>query len=112
MSHELPEADTVVRNLGLLATLKGPRPRLGAALRDIGAMKKAAVAIRAGRIVFVGPEADLAGSVRTTPNVIEVDAGGAAVIPGFVDAHTHLAYAGDRDEEIRVRLAGIRWRLT
>jgi imidazolonepropionase len=35
-----------------------------------------------------------------------VDAAGGAVLPGFVDAHTHLAYAGDRDEEIRRRLAG------
>lgn len=106
MSHELPEADTVVRRAGLLATLRGPRPRLGADLRDIGALKGAAAAFHDGRIVFVGPERDLAASVRTTASVIEIDAGGAAVIPGFVDAHTHLAYAGDRDEEIRARLAG------
>jgi imidazolonepropionase len=106
MSHELPVADTVVRNIGTLATLRGPRPRLGAALRGIGALRGGAVGIRAGRIVFVGPDSDLAASVRTTEGVIEIDAGGAAVIPGFVDAHTHLAYAGDRDDEIRARLAG------
>lgn len=106
MSHELPRADTVVRHAGLLATLKGARPRLGADLRDIGAIKSAAVAIHQGRIVFVGPESDLAAGVRTTANVIEIDANRAAVIPGFVDAHTHLAYAGDRDDEIRGRLAG------
>ncbi|MBX7184350.1 MAG: imidazolonepropionase [Vicinamibacteria bacterium] len=106
MSQPLPEADTLVRHAGLLATLRGPRPRLGAALRDLGAIRDAAVAMRAGRIVFVGPDADLGASVRTTANVIEIDAGGAAVIPGFVDAHTHLAYAGDRDDEIRARLAG------
>jgi imidazolonepropionase len=39
-------------------------------------------------------------------DLVEIDARGAAVIPGFVDAHTHLAYAGDRDDEIRARLAG------
>ena len=37
---------------------------------------------------------------------VELDAEGAAVVPGFVDAHTHLAFAGDRDDEIRQRLAG------
>jgi len=106
MSHELREADTIVCNLGTLATLGGPRPRAGAALRDIGVLEAAAVAIHRGRIVFVGPERDLKARVRTGENVVEIDAGGAAVIPGFVDAHTHLAYAGDRDDEIRSRLAG------
>jgi imidazolonepropionase len=37
---------------------------------------------------------------------VELDAAGGAVLPGFVDAHTHLAFAGDRDDEIRRRLAG------
>jgi imidazolonepropionase len=106
MSHELPEADTVVRNIGTLATLRGTRPRLGASLRDIGALSGACVAMHRGRFVFVGPERDLNAAVRTGANVIEIDAGGAGVIPGFVDAHTHLAFAGDRDDEIRARLAG------
>ncbi|MBK5256026.1 MAG: amidohydrolase family protein, partial [Vicinamibacteria bacterium] len=106
MSHELPEADFVVRDIGQLATLKGPRPRLGPALRDIGLVEKAAVASFQGRFVFVGPEADLDKGIKTSSQTQEVRAHGAAVIPGFVDAHTHLAYAGDRDDEIRARLAG------
>ena len=106
MSHQLPHADLVVRDIGLLATLRGPRPRLGADLRDIGILRNAAVAAHRGRIVFVGPEADLGAAVRIETNAVEVVAGGTAVIPGFVDAHTHLAYAGDRDEEIHARLAG------
>lgn len=106
MSQELPSADLVVRNIGLLASLKGPRPRRGSDMKDIGALKGAAVAAERGRIVFVGPEADLGRGVRTSQNVTEIDARGAIVLPGFVDAHTHLAYAGDRDDEIRARLAG------
>lgn len=106
MSHELPQADLVVRNIGQLATLRGDRPRLGLALRDIGILCNAAVAADRGRIVFVGLDADLGASVRTRSDPVEIDARGAAVIPGFVDAHTHLAYAGDRDDEIRARLAG------
>jgi len=106
MSHELPQADLVLRNVGQLATLRGPRPRLGPALRELGVVLNAAVAADRGRIVFVGPQADLGASIKTRPELVEVDAGGAFVIPGFVDAHTHLAYAGDRDDEIRARLAG------
>lgn len=104
MSHELPEADLVVRRIGLLATMRGPVPRVGAALRDIGLVRDAAVAACRGRIVFAGEEREL--RVRLTADAVEIDAAGAAVIPGFVDAHTHLAYAGDRDDEIRARLAG------
>jgi imidazolonepropionase len=106
MSHELPEADLVVRNIGLLATVKGPRPRLGAALRDLGLVRNAAVASDRGRFVFVGLDSEVNASVRMRTGAAEIDAEGAAVIPGFVDAHTHLAFAGDRDEEIRARLAG------
>lgn len=106
MSHELPAADLIVRHIGLLATLKGSRPRLGPELRDLGLQRNAAVAAHGDRIVFVGPEGDLGNGVRTSKNLIEIDAHGAAVIPGFVDAHTHLAYGGDRDDEIRARLAG------
>jgi imidazolonepropionase len=94
--------DLVVLNIGRLATLAGPAPRLGAAMNDLGIVENAAVAVTRGRITFAGPAAGLpAGAAART-----VDAAGAAVLPGFVDAHTHLAFAGDRDEEIRQRLAG------
>ena len=106
MSHELPHADLVVRNIAQVSTLRGERPRLGAAMRDLGIISNAAVAADRGRIVFVGPDADLDSGVSIRPNAVEIDARGASVIPGFVDAHTHLAYAGDRDDEIRARLAG------
>lgn len=106
MSHELPEADLVVRNIAQLATLSGGRPRLGAALRDLGIIRSAAVAADRGRIVYVGPNGDIGSGIRLRPGALEIDAHGVSVIPGFVDAHTHLAFAGDRDDEIRARLAG------
>jgi imidazolonepropionase len=95
-------ADLVVRNIGLLATLAGPVPRLGAAMGDLAVVERAAVVAVDGRIAYAGPEAGMpaADGARV------LDAGGAAVLPGFVDAHTHLVFAGDRDEEIRQRLAG------
>ena len=94
--------DLVVRNIGRLATLAGPAPRIGPALADLQVVENAAVAVSEGRITFAGPIADLpAGPAART-----IDAGGGAVLPGFVDGHTHLVFAGDRDEEIRQRLAG------
>jgi imidazolonepropionase len=64
------------------------------------------VASRAGRIVFVGTEAAFEAGVRADPDAIIVDAGGGTVLPGFVDPHTHVIYAGDRRDELRRRLAG------
>jgi imidazolonepropionase len=99
-------ADLVVRNIGLLATLAGPAPRRGPALRDIGPRGEAALAAAGGRIVWVGADRALSSEVSPAPGATLVDAEGGAVIPGLVDPHTHLAFAGDRDEEIRRRLAG------
>jgi imidazolonepropionase len=100
------QADLAVRRIGLLATLAGPAPRLGKALGDIAPLEDAAIAVQAGRVVWVGPDAGFAAAVRLHPGARELDAQGAAVVPGFVDAHTHLAFAGDRDDELRRRLAG------
>jgi imidazolonepropionase len=99
-------ADLVVRNVGMLATLAGPAPRVGPAMREIGLRHGAAVAASAGRIAWVGDERELDAAVRPAPGAAVLDARGGVVTPGFVDPHTHLAFAGDRDDEIRRRLAG------
>ncbi len=103
-------ADFLLRNVGRLATLAGAFPRTGPALRDIGLVEGAAVAAHRGRIVYAGPEAGVAAAVSLEAGATVLDAEGAAAVPGFVDAHTHLAYAGDRDDEIRKRLAGASYR--
>jgi len=102
--------DLLVRNIGLLATMAGPAPRRGRRMADAGYVPGAAVAAAGGRIVYAGAEAGLDQTIRPGPGAVTIDAGGAAVIPGLVDAHTHLAFAGDRDEEIRRRLAGASYR--
>ena len=99
-------ADLAVRRIGLLATLAGPAPRTGAAMRDLGLARDAAIAVAGGRVAWVGPDAGFDAAVVLRPGAETLDAGGAAVVPGLVDAHTHLAFAGDRDDEIRRRLAG------
>jgi imidazolonepropionase len=102
----LIDADLVVRRIGLLATMAGDAPRTGAGMRELGIRRDAAIAAAAGRIVWLGDDASFDSSVRMEPAAAVLDAEGAAVLPGFVDAHTHLAFAGDRDDEIRQRLAG------
>lgn len=99
-------ADLAVRHIGQLATLAGPAPRRGPQARELGLRENAAVAIAAGRIAWVGADAAFESEVRLAVGGEVIDAAGAAVVPGFVDAHTHLAFAGERDAEIRQRLAG------
>ncbi len=99
-------ADFALRRIGRLATLAGEAPRRGAGLRELALREQAALAASGGRIVWVGDEPDCDEAVALVPGATRLDAAGAAVVPGFVDAHTHLAFAGDRDDEIRQRLAG------
>lgn len=96
----------LIRNIGVVATLRGPVPRTGAALANLGLIHDAAVAVRHGRIAYAGAASDLPPNLIPTTDTRVIDAEGGAVLPGFVDAHTHLAFLGDRDGEIRERLAG------
>jgi imidazolonepropionase len=100
-------ADLLVRNIGVLTTLAGPCPRVGPSLRDVAVIEDGALAARNGRLVYVGSQAGLAEAVTPTPQAAQIDAAGAAVVPGFVDAHTHAVFAGRRDDEIRQRLSGV-----
>ncbi len=79
-------------------------------MADLGILDNACLAAREGRIVHVGPDGECESRVKPLPEATLLDAAGAMVLPGLVDAHTHLAYAGNRDDEIRRRLAGRSYR--
>ncbi len=91
-------ADWLLANISRLVTMDTP-----------GIIERGAIAARDGRIVWVGPEAALASAVAVddVPAEAHVDAGGRAALPGFVDAHTHFIFAGDRAEEFHLRHAGV-----
>lgn len=89
-----------------LYTCAGPVPRLGAGMRDAGRIVDATIAASKGRIVFVGSHADADSALELAPGATVLEATGCAVVPGFVDAHTHIVYAGDRRDELRRRLEG------
>ncbi len=94
-----------VVNIGQLVTMTGPaRPRIGAELKQLGIIRDACMLVDEGRITAVGTYADLAGAISSSS--IVVDADGRCVTPGFVDAHTHLVFAGNRAAEFERRIAG------
>lgn len=87
----------LVDNIGHLVTNDATR---GAG--PLGIVTDAAVVVAGGRVLWVGPrgELDRAGADE------RVDAGGGAVIPGFVESHSHLVFAGERAEEFAARMEG------
>ena len=100
------EADLAVVSIGELATPRGPGPVTGAALDRPLVLERAAVASLEGRLVYVGTESELARAVRLRPGARVLEARGGTVLPGFVDAHTHLPFAGWREREFDERLRG------
>ena len=96
---------TAIVNIGQLVTLAGPaRPRIGAELSDLAIIEDAAMLIEDGRITATGTYSELKSQIP--PNATVIDAEGRCVTPGFVDAHTHLVFAGNRAAEFEQRIAG------
>jgi imidazolonepropionase len=81
---------TLLTGIGQLATQSD----------ELGEIDNAAVHVEAGLIAWVG-------SARRAPAADdEIDVAGRAVLPGFVDSHAHLVFAGDRAAEFAARMAG------
>ncbi len=92
-------------NIGQLVTLAGPeRSRVGGELRELGLIENATLVVKDGCIVAVGPSTEVRGKIP--PYAVLIDAEGRCVTPGFVDAHTHLVFAGNRAAEFEQRIAG------
>ena len=99
-------ADCFIHNTSEVLTCVGPAPRIGRAQSDAGSRPRAVVAANGGTIVFVGSEPDWRRTGSLTVDALVVDAHDGAVVPGFVDPHTHVVFAGDRRSELRRRLGG------
>ena len=99
-------ADVLLRNAREIFTCAGPAPLIGSHQRSAAPIGSASIASLDGRIVAVGPAAEVDRLVSLTPDARIVDASGCSIVPGFVDAHTHAIFAGDRRDELRRRLAG------
>lgn len=94
----------LLHNVGELCTLSGGPRRGEREMNDVGVVKDAAVLVEDGHVEEVGPSAKL---LRRAPTgVPRLNCQGRAVVPGFVDAHTHAVFAGDRLDEFEMRLRG------
>lgn len=96
----------LLRHIKQLITCAGGAPRTGSDQRGIPIVDDGAVAADGERILYAGPDRDLPASLASAPDTRVIDGRGLSVVPGFVDAHTHAMFAGDRRDELRRRLAG------
>jgi imidazolonepropionase len=92
----------IIHNAGQLLTLAGG-PQRGRTLGELGIIEDGAVALRGDRILGTGKSDHV---LKTYPQAPRLDAQGRVVMPGFVDPHTHLVWAGDRADEFTLRLEG------
>jgi imidazolonepropionase len=102
----MPEQPLAVLNCSQLVTLAGaaPGPRIGPQMRELFIIPDGAMLVREGMIQRVGRRAEIEPLVEAETEV--VDAGGRVVLPGFVDAHTHPVFAGNRVDEFEQRASG------
>src|SRR5215216_6968756 len=81
-------------------------PQRGKSLGTLGIIENGAVVVRDEKIVAVGTTSELRASY---PNEPTLDANGCVIMPGFVDPHTHVIWAGDRANEFEMRMAGAKY---
>ncbi|HEY81385.1 MAG TPA: imidazolonepropionase [Caldilineae bacterium] len=103
MEIAVSQIDLLITHAGQLLTCASDGPKRGDAMRDVGAMEDGAVAVKDGVILDVGENEALEARYDAR---VTLNAQGHVVMPGFVDAHTHVVYAGDRVAEFEMRIQG------
>lgn len=99
------KVDMLITNASELVTLQGwsQKPALGVQMRYLGIVRKGSIAIHKGKIVAMGKTSEIE---RNFSGKECMDATGEVVMPGFVDPHTHLVFAGSREDEFEMRIEG------
>jgi imidazolonepropionase len=103
------KVDLSIVNANELITLSGDnqKPRTGKQMQNLGIIHRGGLAVKDGRIVAVGKTSEIRKGFKAE-NVI--NASGKIVMPGFVDPHTHLVFAGSREDEFQMRVEGASYR--
>ncbi len=100
------EVDLLIENAAELLTPSGggQKPLVREQMKDLRIIKDGGVAVDDGKIVDVRKTSELHGEVEAEETI---DASGKVVMPGFVDPHTHLVFAGSREDEFEMRIEGV-----
>jgi len=96
----MDSVDILIKNAKEIITLKGPnRPRIKNEMSELSILKNASIAISHGKIVDIGKGLKYAAEEK-------INASGKTILPGFVDPHTHVVFAGSREFELDMKLKG------
>ena len=98
--------DLLITNLSEVATPLGDRSKGGSDQGRIDRLEHVEIVCREGKIAFVGSSDRRSAEMGPLPDAYRLDANGGTLVPGFVDPHTHLPWAGSREEEFAMRLVG------
>jgi imidazolonepropionase len=99
------QADLTIAHANQLVTVKehSARPAVGREMAELGVVEDGAVAVTNGKIIAAGKSTDVLSDYDGNERM---DASGKVVTPGFVDAHTHLVFAGSRERELELKIQG------
>src|SRR5258707_4883961 len=95
----------LIRNLPQIARPLGSAAIRGEGMRSLHVIDGGVIVVRAGHFAFAGQEVDIPADVRAAITE-DFDARRATALPGFVDTHTHIPFAGFRESEFNRRLQG------
>lgn len=103
-----PVADLIIFNASELLTLSGGSsgPRTGEQMDDLGIIENGSIAVSKGKIIACGDTDKVKEEVSKTAGTMEIDASSKVVMPGFIDTHSHLVFAGSREDEFEQRIRG------
>jgi imidazolonepropionase len=98
--------ELLIQNAKQVVTLSssGKQVKRGVEMRDLGVIERGSIFVKEGIIEWVGREANRA--IEISPEMSVLDASDMVVLPGFVDSHTHLVFAGSRENEFALRAEG------
>jgi imidazolonepropionase len=100
------KVDLLIVNVNELVTLAGnnQKPRIKQEMLDLGIIRNGAIAVKEGKIAAIGKTPELTKVYKAEA---VLSGSGKTVLPGFVDPHTHLVFAGSREDEFQLRVDGV-----